>query len=190
MGVTGNKFRLDVRQWPLLGKPDAKYIFVEMYDYTCPHCRNTHRAIRGACDRYGDDLAIVALPVPLDRACNSSATSQGGQHRDACEIAKIAVAVWRVDAGKFAEMHNWLFETDRSAYGARQQAERLVGKEALDKELSNSVAQEYVAKHVELYKRVGAGSVPKLMFPKTSLVGEVSSTQRLCDTIERELASN
>jgi len=30
---------LDVRQWPLIGKPDAKYVFVEMFDYTCPYCR-------------------------------------------------------------------------------------------------------------------------------------------------------
>jgi len=189
VGVTGNKFRLDVRQWPLLGKPDAKYVFVEMYDYTCPHCRSTHQAVKGAFDRYGDDLAVVALPVPLDRACNSSASTQGGQHRDACEIARIAVAVWRVEPEKFKELHNWLFEANRTAFDARRQAETLVGKEALDKELGNSTAQEYIARHVDLYKRVGAGSVPKLMFPNTSLVGEMNSTQRLCETIERELAS-
>ena len=73
IGVTGDKFKLDIRQWTLLGKPEARYVFVEMYDYTCPHCRNTHRAIRGAFDRFGDDLAVIALPVPLDRKCNSAA---------------------------------------------------------------------------------------------------------------------
>ena len=66
-------------------------------------------------------------------------------------------------------------------------AEQLVGKAALDKELNYPTASQYIAKHVELYKRVGAGSFPKLMFPKASMVGEVSSTQTLIRRIEQEL---
>ena len=69
--------------------------FVEMFDYTCPHCRATHKAIHGAMERFGDDLAIVALPVPLNRACNSAVTSNHSKHAEACKIAKIAVALWR-----------------------------------------------------------------------------------------------
>ena len=133
IGVTGNRFRLDIRQWPLLGNPEAKYVFVEMFDYTCSHCRNTHRAVRGAFKRYGDDLAIIALPVPLDRKCNSAATSSGGSHRGSCEISRIAVAVWRIDAAKFHELHDWIFETKRTAAATRRQAEQLVGREALTK---------------------------------------------------------
>lgn len=189
IGVNGNKFRLDIRQWPLLGQPDAKYVFVEMFDYTCAHCRNTHRAIRGAFDRYGDDLAIIALPVPLDRQCNRYASSSGGTHRDSCEISRIAVAVWCIDPEKFHQLHDWLFVTSRTALSTKQEAEQLVGQERLTKELKYPTAGEYIAKHVQLYNRVGAGSVPKLMFPRSSMVGEVSSTQTLCNTIERELVS-
>ncbi|WP_372725251.1 vitamin K epoxide reductase family protein, partial [Novipirellula sp.] len=29
--------KLDTRQWPLIGKPDAELVFVELFDYTCPH---------------------------------------------------------------------------------------------------------------------------------------------------------
>jgi len=68
--VGGGQVSLDIRHWPLLGKPDAKYVFVEMFDYTCPYCRATHQAVRGAIEHLGDDLAIIALPVPLDSACN------------------------------------------------------------------------------------------------------------------------
>lgn len=189
IGVNGNKFRLDIRQWPLLGQPEAKYVFVEMFDYTCSHCRNTHRAIRGAFDRYGDDLAIIALPVPLDRQCNRYASSSGGTHRDSCEISRIAVAVWRIDPQKFHQLHDWLFTASRTALSTKRQAEQLVGQERLAKELKYPTAGQYIAKHVQLYNRVGAGSVPKLMFPRSSMVGEVSSTQTLCNTIERELVS-
>jgi hypothetical protein len=189
IGVNGNKFRLDVRQWPLPGKSEAKYVFVEIFDYTCSHCRNTNRAVRGAFDRYGDNLAVIALPVPLDRKCNRHASSSEGTHRDSCEISRIAVAVWRIDAEKFHELHNWLFETSRTATSTKRQAEQLVGKEALTKELKYPTAGQYIAKHVQLYKAVGAGSVPKLMFPKSSMVGEINSTSRLCSAIERELVN-
>ncbi len=189
VGVKGNRFVLDVRQWPLLGKPDAKYVFVEMFDYTCPHCRRTHQAIRGAFERLGDDLAVIALPVPLDRKCNSAVRSGGGAHRHSCEISRIAVAVWRIDPEKFHRLHDWIFERSRTADATRRQAERLVGADVLKEELNRGVADQYIARHVELYRRVGAGKVPKLMFPKTSLVGEISSAEVLTRRILRELNS-
>lgn len=187
--IHGNKFRLDIRKWPLLGNPEAKYVFVELFDYTCSHCRNTNRAVRGAFDRYGNDLAVIALPVPLDRKCNRHASSSGGTHRDSCEISHIAVAVWRINAEKFHELHNWLFETSRTATSTKRRAEQLVGKEALTRELKHPTAGRYIAKHVQLYKAVGAGSVPKVMFPGSSMVGEINSTNRLCSAIERELVN-
>lgn len=189
VSVSGNRFRLDSRQWPLLGSPDARYIFVEMFDYTCPHCRNTHRAVHGAMQKYGDDLAIIALPVPLERSCNDTVTRSSPAHANACEFARLSIAVWRVQPSMFQVFHEWLFEGTRSASAARSKAEELVGKSALDAELARPYAGEYISKHVELYKRVGRGSVPKLMFPRSTMTGEVSSVQTLCSTIERELAS-
>ena len=106
VSVSGNKFRLNSRHWPLLGNPDAKYIFVEMFDYTCPHCRSTHRAIDGAFKEYGDDLAVIALPVPLDGSCNDTVRNTSSSHANACELARISVAVWRVDRSKFRDFHD------------------------------------------------------------------------------------
>jgi protein-disulfide isomerase len=187
--VSGNQITLDVRQWPLLGKPEAKYICVEMFDYTCPYCRATHQALRGAMERYGNDLAIVALPVPLDVACNRSVTTTVPQHAEACEIARIAVAVWRVDRKRFPQFHSWLFEPAqrRTAAEARQHAAELVGENAIEEELKRPYAGMYIAKHVELYERVGSGSLPKFLFPRTTIVGEVESTSTLLDMIQREL---
>ncbi|APZ92496.1 VKOR family protein [Fuerstiella marisgermanici] len=187
VSVSGNKFRLNSRQWPILGNPDAKYIFVEMFDYTCPHCRNTHRAIDGAFEKLGDDLAVIALPVPLDGSCNSTVRNTGPAHREACELARISVAVWRVDREKFKTFHDWMFEGHRSAAQARQKAAELVGQKQLAAELALPHAQSYVAKHVELYKRVGQGTVPKLMFPQSTITGEVSSPTTLVKAIRREL---
>ncbi|MEQ9407252.1 MAG: vitamin K epoxide reductase family protein [Fuerstiella sp.] len=187
VSVSGNRFSLNSRHWPLLGNPDAKYIFVEMFDYTCPHCRNTHRAIDGAFERLGDDLAVIALPVPLDGSCNDTVRSTSATHRNACELARLSVAVWRVDREQFRVFHDWLFDGTRSSSAARAKAEQLVGKDRLAAELALPHASDYIAKHVELYKRVGRGSVPKLMFPRSTMTGEVSSISTLCSTIQREL---
>ncbi len=55
---------------------DAPYIFVELFDYTCPHCRATQRAIKGAREALKDDLAVIVLPVPLSRQCNDTVTNE------------------------------------------------------------------------------------------------------------------
>ena len=183
--VAGNRITLDVKQWPLLGHADAQYVFVEMFDYTCPHCRNTHHAIKGAFENYGDKLAILALPVPLERACNDAAS--GGGHAGSCDLAKISIAVWRVSPEKFHEFHDWMFETTRSATAARAQAEKLVGAEKFRKEYGSKIPSEYVKRHVDLYKKVGQGSVPKLLFPKSTINGEINSKSTMVSTIEREL---
>ena len=182
----GSRFTLDIKQWPLLGNTDAKYVFVEMFDYTCPHCRNTHHAISGAQKQFGNDLAIFALPVPLENACNPAVS--GGGHPGACEMAKIAIAVWRLDPPKFQTFHDWMFQGQRTVSTARAFAETLVDKERLKAELSSRVPSQYISRHVSLYQRVGSGQVPKLIFPKTTMQGEVNSAATLCDTIRNELA--
>lgn len=183
--VAGNRVTLDVKQWPLLGSQDARYIFVEMFDYTCPHCRNTHFAVKGAFEQYGSDLAIIALPVPLERACNDAAG--GGGKPGACELARIAITVWRVNPSKFRDFHDWMFESTRSTASARAHAEKLVGVENFRKEYGSKIPGEYVKRHVDLYKKVGAGAVPKLLFPNSTINGEVNSKETLVRTIEREL---
>lgn len=186
--VAGKRFSLNSRHWPILGDPDAKYIFVEMFDYTCPHCRRTHQTIDDAFEKYGDDLAVIALAVPLEGKCNDTVSSTSSTHRNACELAKIAIAVWRVSPGQFKQFHDWMFERTRSPSEARRYAEELVGKDRLEAELKLPHAESYISRHVDLYKRVGQGSVPKLMFPRSTMTGSVTSSRALISAIERELA--
>ena len=185
--VAGKRFTLNTRHWPLLGQPDAKYVFVEMFDYTCPHCRRTHDAIDGALDELGDDLAIIVLPVPLDGSCNDTVRNTSASHRNACDLAELAVAVWRIAPDKFREYHNWMFERTRSTSAARAEAARLVGEAKLDAELALPYAGDYVKRHVDLYKKVGRGTVPKLLFPKSTLTGSITSAKTLTSKIRNEL---
>ncbi len=179
--------KLRAHQWPLIGSPDAKYIFTELFDYTCPHCRATQAAIKGARQKYGDQLAIIVLPVPLSRACNDTIQTDHASHRESCEISKYAIAVWRIAPEKFADYHEWLFQiSPLTAAAARSKAEQLVGAQAFNAELAQPHAARYIGKHVEIYRRMGAGPVPKLVFSNTTLTGEMTSSSVLSDTLERQ----
>ncbi len=188
--LSGANVRLKINQWPLLGKPEAKHVFVEMFDYTCRHCRATQKAISGARKKFGDELAVIVLPVPLSRACNDTVTNEHASHRESCEISRIAVAVWRVAPDKFPEFHEWLLTNEPipTAALAKSKAAQMVDPTALDKELSQPNAGRYIARHVDIYRRMGAGPVPKLVFPTTMLTGEMTDPAPLISVIERQPA--
>ena len=198
--VQGGSFQLDVAQWPLLGKPDAKYIFIEMLDYTCDHCRRTHQSIAGAKQKLGDDLAVIVLPIPLNTKCNSAITTTGPRMAEACEIAQLAIAVWRVAPEKFALFHEYLMTTSTSPptfVESKAKAIELLGTEKvgdqpslaekLESEFASQTPAQYIDQHVKLYQRVGSGTVPKLMFPGKTIVGEFTSGDALVNVIEQQL---
>lgn len=182
-----NGVKLHTDAWPLVGDPDAKMVFVEMFDYTCPHCRETHQSLSAARKHFGDDLAMIALPVPMDQSCNPTVQSTPAEHRDACDLAKLAIAVWLVDHAKFAEFHDYLFDSQPNYANAMTHAATLVDKDKLHGVLQGSVPSDYISKHVSLYKRAGAGTIPKLLFPRTTTVGSVASPQTMIDMIKKYL---
>jgi len=186
--VASANVKLKSHQWPIIGSPNAKHIFVELFDYTCPHCRATQQAIRGARERFKGDLAVIVLAVPLSRACNDTVTTEHSSHRESCDLAKYSIAVWRVAPDKFEQYHEWLMTTEPvpSAALAKSRAAQLVGAEALDRELAQPNVARYISKHVEVYRKMGAGPIPKLVFATTALTGEMRSVQVLCDTIESQ----
>lgn len=180
--------KLDVRQWPLVGKPDAKYVIAEMFDYTCPHCRDMHHEIDKAFEKYGDDLAVITLAVPLSTKCNNQIARTEPHHRESCELAQLAIAVWKLKPEKYGEYHDWLLTAGRSRTIAEARAEalKIIDEEELEKLLTKKLPQKFIASHVKLYGKAGRGSIPKVLFPKVTLTGNVGS-DRLISTIEREL---
>ena len=72
---------------------------------------------------------------------------------------------------------------------ARRKAEALVGAAEFRKEFASTIPSDYIKRHVDLYVKIGSGSVPKLLFPQSTMTGEVNSKSTLCSTIERELVT-
>ena len=51
--VVDGKLEWDTCGHPVLGDPEAKYVVVKMFDYTCRHCRKLHHHLERARKRYG-----------------------------------------------------------------------------------------------------------------------------------------
>lgn len=186
--IQGGAIKLKVADWPHIGPSDATYVVVEMFDYCCPPCRETFKAIRGAQLELGNELAIVLLPVPLNSDCNPTIKVTGMHYKESCVLSELAVATWRVDPKAFATLHLWMLTDDHAPTYAETiaKARTLVDPKRLDIELASGVPDQYISRHVALYKRVGEGAIPKLMFPRTSVVGKFISVDSLVDLIRRE----
>lgn len=182
--------KLNAYQWPIDGSPEAKHIFVEMFDYTCPHCRTTSKAIFAAKENMGDELAVVVLPVPMNTACNPSVTRDHAVHLEACQLSELAVAMWRCDAAKFSEWHRWMFEgKDSPNYvTALAKATELVGKDRLEKELKKKTAKAYVKSHCKMYQTLNGGPIPKILFPRRAIQGEFTAVDTLTTMIKEQAA--
>lgn len=172
LGGSRQPVQLDVNSWPLLGSSNATRVFVELLDYTCPHCRANHVAITNSMKTLGPGYAMIALPVPLNSFCNSATQSRAS---GACELSELAVAVWRCNSAVFPQYHDWLMKTARDPATAKAHAESLVGKTALDVELQSGKSAKYVQKHVDLYRMAGAGVLPKLLLSDRVVEGRVGA---------------
>ncbi|MEM7314201.1 MAG: vitamin K epoxide reductase family protein [Planctomycetota bacterium] len=186
----GIKANLNVAQWPILGDLNAQTVIVELFDYTCPHCRAMNGHINVARQRFGDQLAVVVLPVPLNIRCNPTAKGNGVGHEEACEIARLALALWRTDAKAFPLYHDWLFAAGRSRTlaEARAYAQQLVDPVRLQYYESQSpLVNKFIDRHIKLYQRSGEGTLPKIFTEKLTIKGQMRSADELCDVLQNHL---
>lgn len=185
----GAEINLNVANWPILGSNTAPHIVVELFDYTCPYCRVMHQHMNVARQRFGDEIAFIVMPVPLSRECNPTVQSTSPEHAEACEIARLALGVWRCDASQFPKYHHWLLSADRArtAHEARRHAESLVSPDRLQRVLAGTLLPRFLNQHVELYRRSGEGTLPKLLTERVTVRGRMDSADTLCRTLQENL---
>ena len=135
--LLNGKLTIDTFDHPILGSPRAEAVVVELVDYTCHGCRRMHHLLTRAKSKYGADLSVVVFPCPLDPACNPSIEKESETHQHACELARLALAVWQVSPSQFTEFHGWLMadvETSRTLQEALSYAIELTGSQSALKE--------------------------------------------------------
>jgi hypothetical protein len=106
--LLGGKLTIDTYAQPIIGSPDAPHVVVEMISYNCSHCRKANPLVKKALSRYGSQVALVVLNVPLDRSCNKLVTDPAGSHAGACTTAKLALAISKIRPSSFARFHDYL----------------------------------------------------------------------------------
>lgn len=189
----GGAFRLRPDELPTIGAGAGTNFIVSLFDYTCSHCRALHPLLARVEQNYQGRLHIISLPVPLDAMCNSTIILTSPANRDACEYAKIALAVWRCSPNAFAKLDAWLFlsPTVPPLNEARARAEALVGKDALARALTGSWVNRQLETDVALYqanlKATGDGRLPQLIFAGIVTHGAINDQEELSKLISQYL---
>ena len=168
----GGEFTYDAANLPLLGKPDAPIVLVEYFDYTCRSCRDLYGDLKALKQRWPDRFAVVLLPCPLHRACNPFLKPGIEDHVGACELARLALAVWHHAPAAFPGFHEALMNLPlpANATEAIRIAEAIVPppmlKQLLDSKELIDLATAITADYAKL-------AFQNIRMPKLLLKGEL-----------------
>jgi len=187
--IVAGRLVINPHNHPIVGDPDAPHMVVEVFDYTCKHCHRLHGFLEEARQRYGDQLAVVVLPVPMNTDCNAFVGFTHEDHKNACHYTELAMAVWRIDRGKFEEFHRWLMKSTRPppVFDATIRAGELVGHEALKQACDGPEVAQAIECYSRLYGQL-RGEIPKLILAREHVVsGEVNDAQEIFDLLEEYL---
>lgn len=187
------RFVLDLYEVPLIGSPTAPKAMVSLFDYTCHHCRETHPVIMETHKAFGDQLAIVSLPMPLDSKCNYTVRRTPRSHAHACEYAQLGLAVWHANRKVHQQYDDFIFTPAEPPpiESARQYAAQLVGGPAnLEKALSDGWVNQYLKLGIDIYAtnyiHVGNGSMPQIIVGSRLATGTITP-DKLKATITEQL---
>jgi uncharacterized membrane protein len=148
---------------PTLGRQGGPPDVLFLYDYCCPHCRVSHRRLKGQIDQW-PELRFALLSVPLNSDCNEYWPPVWQQHSDSCELAKLALAIWRIDQEAFGEFEDWLCAADtRTKADATAKASQLVGAQQLNQALDDPWIEETLKISSQTLEESGATALPNFL---------------------------
>jgi uncharacterized membrane protein len=154
----GGKLTLDVYKHPLIGSPDAPHVMVEMISYDCPHCRKMHGIIKQGLARYGDQLAIIVMPIPFEKGCNKFITTDAGSHPGSCVTARLAIGIAEIRPPQFVKFHDWLMSGDEEKPPKLEKtlpkAYELAGRDRLRTYIRGEEVNQRLAEYVDLYSKL------------------------------------
>ena len=167
---------------PHAGAPDAPHVLVKFFDYTCGSCRDMHGDLKALQAKYPGKVCVVLLPTPLHRSCNPHLSPRMRDHAGACEIARLALAVWRAHPESFEKVHDALFASrTRSAEGARQVVARLLPAADLEAALKDPWVEKQLQANVTDFQALVANSdrMPKLLIRDNTMMHGLSKSTKV-----------
>jgi uncharacterized membrane protein/thiol-disulfide isomerase/thioredoxin len=186
-------FNFQLSEVPMIGAPGARHIVVSLFDYTCHHCRDLHPKLVEVQKQYSNQLSIVSLVTPLASNCNPVVKIRLPDHTNACEYARLALAVWRVKREAFRPFDDWLFEPPRPVPvpEAKRYAAQLVGVDNLERALADAWITNHMQTNGYLYKtnylRLKNSVLPELMIGSAVSFGPLNNPKDLTDLLADHL---
>ena len=187
--VLGGQVRLRPHEGPIIGSPAAPHIVLSFFDYTCSHCRKMHKHFSAVRRRYGEQLGILALPIPLDRTCNRNVPRTHESHKHACALATLALRVWKTDSSKFETFDSWLFEGKRPPTPdvARDYAVELLGAAKFRKTKYHRWPRRRIDANLAIQKVLQRKSLPVLIVGDRIVWGPPKKIEDLFEVFEESL---
>ena len=186
-------FKLKFAELPRLGSEKSSRVVVSLFDYTCPDCRHMHQHLQSALTRYAGELAVTALPLPLDSKCNPLVRRTQPKHEQACEYARLGLGLRRVSNEAFQTFDDWFFgQTDTPPLAACQEKARAIaGADSLQRAIADRWVDETLQLAISLYELngniTGAYRMPQLILGDRVNIGPLHSDEALFDLLERHV---
>jgi uncharacterized membrane protein/protein-disulfide isomerase len=192
------RMKINMYNEAVIGSPEAPYVIVELMDYTCPHCREMHKNIKRAKDRYGSQLAVVVMPVPLEMECNKMVGQTDPLHRGACRMSRLALGVAKLDPDAFSDFHNWLLADEKNPPSGVQTLNRawqVVDQKDLSKLVNNEEIKKRITQYINLYTALSKlystkekpFGLPVQIVGDTALTGKFESPEAMFEAWEKAL---
>lgn len=186
-------FQYNLSELPLLGPLDAANVIVSLFDYTCHHCHIMHGHLQEALRQFSNSLAVVSLPMPLDAECNPLVTRTPRVATNACNYARLGLAVWRADRTRFPQFEEfmWARPTPPPIMEATTHAANLVGADNLARALADKWVSDRLQMDVSIYHTnvlmLGNGSMPQLIIGQKVSAGSLTDAEALVKLLRENL---
>lgn len=186
-------FSLKVDELPLIGSKDAPHLIVSLFDYTCHHCQHLHGLLLGAQKRLGNQFAVLSLPVPLDGSCNRWVKKTSSTHANACQHARLGLAVWRAKPEAWKRFDDGVFamSSPPPLDQVRKLAEEIVGRDLLEKTLQDPWIARRIQENVDIYaansNSIRSGRMPQLMMGGAISAGSIDTMDQLMNLLRQHL---
>lgn len=189
MTILKGKARVDTTNHPFVGDRDADETFIKLFDYSCPDCRMLHRQLETYAKQRNRRIALVLMPVPMNKDCNPYITKTGSKHLLACEYAKLALAFWLADPQQFPAFHEWMMKDEYppSVTAAKMHAGKLLNDAQLSEKMKGQLVAERIAAYTKLYKASGGKIVPKLFVRDRLIAGASPEQEKMFAVLDRLL---
>lgn len=179
----------NVSALPHIGSSEAEHVLVEYFDYQCPACQKMRGYLAALIEKHPQDICVVLLPVPLDGGCNHFLGPLEAGHPGSCEVARLALAVWKSAPGAFVGFHESALK-GITLEDYRRIAREITTPEALDAALRDPWITELIQANIADWVSFSSETkkLPKLLITgKRILHGLPSGEADFIRVMEQEL---